>query len=85
MAVLILMAAIGASIYYWLQYYQKPKAEPAKESAVPAPSLEETGKTEGLGGQVGKAITNPLENMPSVNPIEKVVNPFEEPYKNPFK
>ena len=30
-------------------------------------------------------VGNPLENMPSANPFEKVVNPFKELYKNPFK
>ncbi|MFH1643204.1 MAG: hypothetical protein ABH967_01010 [Patescibacteria group bacterium] len=31
-------------------------------------------------------ITNPLEKMPSTNPLDDVVNPFEEiEYKNPFK
>ena len=31
-------------------------------------------------------VTNPLENMPSANPLDGVVNPFEDTeYKNPFK
>ena len=33
----------------------------------------------------GAAVTNPLENMPETNPYEKVVNPFEAGYINPFK
>lgn len=31
------------------------------------------------------AVTNPLEKMPEVNPFEKVLNPFKELYRNPFK
>lgn len=33
----------------------------------------------------GEAVKNPLEEMPSTNPFEQVVNPFKELYKNPFK
>ncbi len=33
----------------------------------------------------GEVVTNPMEKMPSTNPFEKVVNPFRELYKNPFK
>lgn len=29
-------------------------------------------------------IDNPMENAPSVNPLEKVANPFDDSYKNPF-
>ena len=31
------------------------------------------------------AVTNPMEKMPETNPFEKVINPFKELYKNPFK
>lgn len=34
---------------------------------------------------VGKGTENALENMPSANPLEGVVNPFRDAYKNPFK
>jgi len=30
-------------------------------------------------------VTNPLENMPSINPFEGKFNPFTEVYKNPFE
>lgn len=36
-------------------------------------------------GSVFSGVGNPLENMPSINPLEGVVNPFKEGYKNPFK
>lgn len=35
--------------------------------------------------EAGTAVQNPLEQMPSTNPFEEVVNPFKELYKNPFK
>jgi len=35
--------------------------------------------------EAGAVVTNPLEKMPETNPFEKVVNPFKELYKNPFK
>ncbi len=35
--------------------------------------------------EVGDVVSNPMENMPSTNPFEKVVNPFEEAYQNPFE
>ena len=34
---------------------------------------------------VGKGTENALKNMPSTNPLEGVVNPFRDAYKNPFK
>jgi flagellar basal body-associated protein FliL len=30
-------------------------------------------------------LVSPLEKMPSVNPFDKVINPFRDLYKNPFK
>ena len=35
--------------------------------------------------EASQAVTNPLEELPSTNPFEEVVNPFEEAYQNPFK
>jgi len=34
---------------------------------------------------VGKGTENALKNMPLINPLEGVVNPFRDAYKNPFK
>ena len=36
-------------------------------------------------GDIGEVTANAFKNMPSVNPLEKVVNPFRDLYKNPFK
>jgi len=35
--------------------------------------------------EAGAVVTNPLEKMPETNPFEKVINPFKDLYKNPFK
>lgn len=46
------------------------------------------GKEDGrIAAQVkpGEAVQNPMEEMPETNPFEKVANPFEDAYKNPFK
>lgn len=34
---------------------------------------------------IGKGTENALKNMPSINPLEGVVNPFRDAYKNPFE
>ena len=34
---------------------------------------------------VGKGTENALKNMPLINPLEGVVNPFRDAYKNPFE
>ena len=48
----------------------------------------------GAGVEIGRAaaktgagtvVANPLEKLPEINPFEKVVNPFEAGYINPFK
>jgi len=33
----------------------------------------------------GNVVSNPLEKMPDTNPFDKIVNPFKDAYKNPFK
>ena len=52
----------------------------------------QTGYDEGIeigraAGQVeaGDVVSNPMENMPSTNPFDEVVNPFDEAYENPFE
>ena len=34
---------------------------------------------------VEEVVVNPLEDLPSTNPFEEIVNPFEEAYTNPFE
>ena len=35
--------------------------------------------------EAGDVVSNPMENMPSANPYDEMVNPFDEAYKNPFE
>ena len=69
-AVLIL-----AGIFYFFQVY-KPKEQPAtQESILRGLEAVTTPKV--------KVITNPTENLPEVNLVEKA-NPFTKTYQNPF-
>ena len=34
---------------------------------------------------VEEVVVNPLEDLPSTNPFEEIVKPFEEAYTNPFE
>lgn len=67
--VIILLAV--AVVVYW--NYRKQTEEKGPGGVV-VPSVE-----------MGKAVENPLEEMPVFNPYEEVANPFTEIYKNPFK
>lgn len=67
--IIVVIIVVLAVIYLW------PNLLPKEEKGgVKLPQVE-----------VGKAVENPLEGMPSANPYEEVVNPFKEAYKNPFK
>ena len=35
--------------------------------------------------EAGDIVSNPIGNMPSTNPFDEVVNPFDETYQNPFE
>ena len=35
--------------------------------------------------EAGDIVASPMENMPSTNPFDKMVNPFDEAYQNPFE
>ncbi len=35
--------------------------------------------------EAGDVVSNPMENMPSTNPFDEIVNPFDEAYQNPFE
>lgn len=78
-AVIVLAALVAGGIYYW-KYYKKG-AEGEKGIAPVVPEVSGLGATV----DIGEATANPVENMPSTNPYEKAVNPFEDAYKNPFK
>lgn len=53
-----------------------PTAEPeTKAEEIPVPTAPE----------VPKAITNPVQDLPSANPLDTQTNPFEGAYRNPFE
>ena len=35
--------------------------------------------------EAGDAVSGPMDNMPSANPYQGAVNPFEDAYQNPFE
>lgn len=67
--VLIIAAAIGGYYYGSGVGYNKGIEI---EKAVTTTTVEEV-------------VVNPLEDLPSTNPFEEIVNPFEEAYTNPFE
>lgn len=75
--VIIVLVAGGVWYYIYKGGIGAPRAEEEVEKEK-FPQLE-------VGGEVSKATVKPMEKMPSVNPFEEVVNPFEGSYKNPFK
>ena len=67
----VVVAVLGAVIWYWYNRSEPIKTEDAIEALTSAPELE-----------VG---SNPVEGkVPDVNPINKI-NPFKNSYKNPFE
>lgn len=74
--IIVVLVVLAAAIVCW-QYFYKPQEKGF------TPSMPEAG-----GGAAPEAIdvgaVNPVENMPSTNPMDKVANPFEGGYSNPF-
>ena len=68
--VLIIVVAIG--FYY---YGNRDEVEYDKGAEI----KEETNKS------ADDAASNPLNDIPSANPYDDAVNPFEEAYTNPFE
>lgn len=71
LAAAVLALAVGVGGYYF--GYQKGYGQGVEVGRAAATT------------RAGQAVSNPLEKMPETNPFEKVVNPFEAGYKNPFK
>lgn len=67
--VLLILGLVGGG-YYW--YWQSGKASPGQ-------SAETAG-----GGALPSLTTNPLENKPNLNPVDKT-NPFQNIKTNPFE
>ena len=81
LVIIIIIILISAGVAYCgFYYYEKGSAQPIEESAVKfeLPQLD-------AGETAAQGTVNALENMPSVNPMEDVANPFEDTYVNPFE
>jgi len=77
---IVVVLVVVAGVYYF-GYQKGYKAGYGKGVEIGKASVKvEAGKIE-----AGAVVTNPLEKMPETNPFEKVINPFRELYKNPFK
>ena len=68
--VIVIVAAAGGACYYG----HKIGYEEGVEIGRAAAQVE-----------AGDIVSSPMENMPSTNPFEEVVNPFDEAYQNPFE
>lgn len=80
--VIIIVVILAGIAYYGLYYYEKSKLT-VEES--PIESVEFELPQLNVGEMAAQGTSNALENMPSVNPMEGVVNPFEDTNVNPFK
>ena len=75
-SIIIILVVIGA-VYYYYKFVRE--AEGGIEIKMP-----ELDVGIDVGSEVGKAVVNPLAEMPVVNPLEDVANPFRDSYQNPF-
>ena len=71
--IVVLVVAVGVYYFSYQKGYQAGYGEGV-----------EIGKAS-VKVEAGAVVTSPLEKMPETNPFEKVINPFKELYKNPFK
>ena len=84
-SILAVVVVAGALAFYFVaqkntvQQPTQQKRTEEKDSNVSA-----VGNTLGVQ-DIGQATDNPLQDMPSTNPLEDVANPFRDAYKNPFK
>lgn len=79
--IVVLVVAAGA---YWLGLQKGLGLGYGKGKAAGYEEGKEVGRA-AAQTEASQAVTNPLEELPSTNPFEEVVNPFEAAYKNPFK
>lgn len=79
LVIIIILVVLAAAIVYW-QFFYKPQ-EKGFTPTLPEVSSGVGSVAEGI--DVGAV--NPIENMPSTNPMDKVANPFEGGYANPFE
>lgn len=77
---LIILIVITA-VYFLFSYYKKTaKKAPSETELLFKPSTA----TSGTLPSFGETLSNPLEKMPEVNPVEQA-NPFAKVKINPFR
>jgi len=77
LVIIIVLVVLIAAIVYW-QYFYEPQGEAF------TPSIPEIKVVATVFAVIDVGSLNPAEAIPSTNPMEDVVNPFEGGYKNPF-
>lgn len=75
--IVVLVAATGAYLFGNQIGYGKGKQAGYEEGKEIGRAAAQT--------EAAQAVANPLEELPSTNPFEETVNPFEDAYQNPFK
>lgn len=93
--VIVILLLGGIFIYlYSVRQGQVPEVTPPPSEPAPtAPQTPPAGELETKAQEipvprapeVPKAITNPVQGLPSANPLDTQTNPFENAYKNPFE
>jgi len=79
--VLVVLVIVGYS--YWTKW-KKPALTPEEQALQSVTETAQTGVESAAQGTLPSIIANPLENKPSVNPVEQV-NPFRGVKTNPFE
>jgi predicted negative regulator of RcsB-dependent stress response len=82
--IIIILAAAGVVGYLYWTKWKKPAVTPQEEALQSLTETAQTGIESAVQGALPSITTNPLENKPSINPVEQV-NPFKEIKTNPFE
>ena len=91
-AIVFVLAVLGGGYFYWSQN-QKPKVVETPVSDESTKTDDATKEVEGTGeiitdsatkGTLPSIQTNPLEEKPDLNPVDKT-NPYKDIKTNPFK
>ena len=79
--ILIVGIVVVAGVGFW--YWQQQQAPAPPVDLPPAAEKQDGGTTYGTLPEVDST-SNPLENAPDINPINKA-NPLKDIYNNPFE
>lgn len=86
--ILVIMVAVAAAGYGAWRFFGVKSQPTTQEEKTQAPSSQGAAQ-EAATSSYGtlpeiESVTNPLENSPDLNPVERA-NPFKDIYTNPFK